>query len=93
MHGHFDRGRFRRRASALCHLLDHFQPFYPGKIGPFCFLFVPFSFSVSRRFSAFRFRWRAPYSMQLGRLGPVCRLEIDYMASLFLVMAIRWDVC
>lgn len=38
-----------------------------ARLGLFAsFFFLPVSFSVSRRVFAFRFRWRAPYPMQLG---------------------------
>lgn len=96
MHGRFDRGRFTRRISALCHLLDHFQPFHPGKVGPFCFfLSPPHHFRCPAVSLLFVFGGEASplFHAARPRLRPVCPLEIDYKASLLLFVAIRWDVC
>lgn len=96
MHGHIDRGRFTRRISALCDLLGHFRPLHPGKIGPFCFfLFRPFHFRCPVVSLPFFFGGGPLILLHAARprLMPVCPLEIDCMASLFLVVATRRDVC
>ncbi|KAL6891984.1 hypothetical protein GGI43DRAFT_425262 [Trichoderma evansii] len=65
-----------------------------ARLGLFaCFFLSLFIFGVPS-FLCFSFSVASPlFHAARPRLMPVCPLEIDYMASLFLVVAIRWDVC